>query len=338
MGLKEANLLHAGTTLLDFSAERVQPLGFISLPVSFCDDNGYAMNMVNFAIIRAKSGYNAILGRTTLNSFGMVIFMPHLCAKFPTSSGIVTIRGNVRQATRCFQITAQLIIDQLDPKEFQPVVPQQGVINVTLGREDSSKIVNISSSMNDMQQATITALLSEYIDIFAWSSEDISGVDRAVCEHHLNISDTATPVKQKKRVMAGERQNVIEEEVNKLLKAGYIREVQYPQWLTNIVMVKKANGKWQMCVDFRTLNQACPKDTYPLPRIDAMVDRTFGYEVMSFLDAFSGYHQIRMAEEEEKTAFITDFSTYCYNHALWPQERRRHLSAYDRRCLQKSKG
>ncbi|PKA52641.1 RNA-directed DNA polymerase like [Apostasia shenzhenica] len=114
--------------------------------------------------------------------------------------------------------------------------------------------------------------------------------------------------------MAGERQNAIKEEVNKLLGADYIMEVQYPQWLTNVVMVKKANGKWRMCVDFRTLNQTCPKDTYPLPRIDTMVERTFGYEVMSFLVAFSGYYQIRMPkEDEEKTAFITDFGTYCYN-------------------------
>ncbi|PKA61007.1 RNA-directed DNA polymerase like [Apostasia shenzhenica] len=61
-------------------------------------------------------------------------------------------------------------------------------------------------------------------------------------------------------------------------------------------MVKKANGKWRICVDFRSLNRACPKDTYPLPRIDTMVDHTVGYEVMSFLDAFSGYHQIWMAK------------------------------------------
>ncbi|PKA53856.1 hypothetical protein AXF42_Ash011336 [Apostasia shenzhenica] len=133
MGLKEVNLLCAEATLLGFSGERVQPLGFIALPVSFSDDNGYAMNMVNFTVIRTKSGYNAILGRTTLNSFGMVIFMPHLCAKFPTFSDIVTVKGDVRQATRCFQIAAQLMVDQLDPRESQPVVPQEGVINVTLG-------------------------------------------------------------------------------------------------------------------------------------------------------------------------------------------------------------
>ncbi|PKA53723.1 hypothetical protein AXF42_Ash009219 [Apostasia shenzhenica] len=145
MGLKETNLTRAKTTMLGFSGERVQPLGFITLPVSLGDGNGYAMNMVNFAIIRAKSGYNAIFGRTTLNSFGMVISTPHLCAKFPIFSGVVTIRGDARQATRCFQIAAQLVVDQLDSRESQPVVLQEGVVNVTLGREDSSKLVNISS-------------------------------------------------------------------------------------------------------------------------------------------------------------------------------------------------
>ncbi|PKA45700.1 hypothetical protein AXF42_Ash011041 [Apostasia shenzhenica] len=188
MGLKEANLLRAGTTLLDFSGERVQPLGFITLPVSFGDDNGHAMSMVNFAIIRAKSGYNAILGRTTLNSFGMVISMPHLCAKFLTSSGVVTIRGDARQATRYFQIAAQLVVDQMDPRETQPVIPQEGVINVILGGEDTSKIINVLSYLNDKQWAEVIALLSEYIDVFAWSPEDVTGMDRVVCEHHLNVS------------------------------------------------------------------------------------------------------------------------------------------------------
>ncbi|PKA54343.1 hypothetical protein AXF42_Ash000176 [Apostasia shenzhenica] len=115
-------------------------MGFIALPVSFSDDNDYAMNMVSFAVIRAKSGYNAILGRTTLNSFGMVISMPHFCAKFPTSSDVVTIRGDVRQATRCFQIAVQLVVDQLDPRESQPIVPQEGVINVTLGGKTLLKL------------------------------------------------------------------------------------------------------------------------------------------------------------------------------------------------------
>ncbi|PKA46068.1 hypothetical protein AXF42_Ash020882 [Apostasia shenzhenica] len=229
MGLKETNLLHAGTTLLDFSGERVQPLGFITLPVSFGDGNGHAMSMVNFAIIRAKSGYNAILGRTTLNSFRMVISTPHLCAKFPTSSGVVTFRGDAIQATRCFQIAAQLVVDQIDPRETRPVTSQEGVISVALGGKGSSKVINVSSFLNEKQQTDVTALLLDYIDVFAWSPEDVIGMDRAVCEHHLNVSQGIAPIAQKKRVMIGKRQDTIKEEVTKLLGAGYIREVQYPR-------------------------------------------------------------------------------------------------------------
>ena len=102
-------------------------------------------------------------------------------------------------------------------------------------------------------------------------------------------------------------------EVNKLLTVNFIREVHYPEWLANVVMVKKANGKWRMCVDFTDLNQTCPKDSFPLPRIDQLVDSTAGHKLLTFMDAFSGYNQILMAEEDqEKTAFITSQGLYCY--------------------------
>ena len=103
------------------------------------------------------------------------------------------------------------------------------------------------------------------------------------------------------------------DEVNKLLAANFIREVHYPEWLANVVMVKKANGKWRMCVDFTDLNQACPKDSFPLPRIDQLVDSTVGHKLLTFMDAFSRYNQIPMAEEDqEKTVFITSQGLYCY--------------------------
>lgn len=106
---------------------------------------------------------------------------------------------------------------------------------------------------------------------------------------------------------------MIEEEVKKLLDAGFIEEVQFPEWLANVVVVKKANGKWRMCVDYTDLNKACPKDHYPLPNIDQLIDATAGYSMLSFLDAFSGYHQIAMAEEDvRKTAFITHHGTWAY--------------------------
>ena len=104
------------------------------------------------------------------------------------------------------------------------------------------------------------------------------------------------------------------EEVEKLLAAGFIREVYYPKWLANVVMVKKSNGKWKMCVDFTDLNNACTKDSFPLPRIDQLVDSTAGHELLTFMDAFSGYNQILMKkEDQEKTAFVTSHDLYCYN-------------------------
>ena len=101
--------------------------------------------------------------------------------------------------------------------------------------------------------------------------------------------------------------------MSKLLAANFIQEVHYPEWLANMVMAKKANGKWRMSVNFTDLNQACPKDSFPLPRIDQLVDSTAGHKLLTFMDAFSSYNQIQMAEEDqEKTAFVTSQGLYCY--------------------------
>ncbi|CAL1363288.1 unnamed protein product [Linum trigynum] len=105
----------------------------------------------------------------------------------------------------------------------------------------------------------------------------------------------------------------LEEEVKRLLKAWFIREVKYPTWLANPVFVRKVSGLWRMCIDFTSLNAACPKDAYPLPRIDQLIDATANHETLSFLDMFSGYHQIRLSEEDqEKTAFMTHMGNFCY--------------------------
>ena len=110
-----------------------------------------------------------------------------------------------------------------------------------------------------------------------------------------------------------ERYNAIKEEVQKLTTVKFIREVYYPNWLANVVMVKKANGKWRICVDFTNLNKACPKDSYPLPRIDQLVDSTARHKLLSSMDAFSGYNQIRMNDaDQEKTSFVTSQDLFCY--------------------------
>ena len=118
----------------------------------------------------------------------------------------------------------------------------------------------------------------------------MGGIDPAVITHRLNVSPSFKPVKQKRRSFAPERQKVINEEVGKVLQANAIREVEYPEWLANVVLVKKENGKWRLCIDFTDINQAYLKDSFPLPWIDFMVDATVGHELLSFMDAFSGYN------------------------------------------------
>jgi hypothetical protein len=121
------------------------------------------------------------------------------------------------------------------------------------------------------------------------------------------------PKKQQLRKMSDENTEAAKAEVHHLLEANFIEPVAYPTWLTNVVMVQKKSGKWQMCIYFTSLNKACPKDNFPLPRIDKIVDSAAGCEVMSLLDCFSGYHQIYMKEEDKaSTGFITPFGTYCF--------------------------
>ena len=124
----------------------------------------------------------------------------------------------------------------------------------------------------------------------------MSGINPSVITHRLNVTSSYKPVHQKIRVFALEWDNAIKEEVQKLEVAKFIREVYYPNWLANVVMMKKANGKWRICVDFTELNKACPKNSYPLLRIDQLVDLTTKHQLLSFMDAFSGCNQIRMDE------------------------------------------
>jgi hypothetical protein len=139
------------------------------------------------------------------------------------------------------------------------------------------------------------------------------GIPREVIEQHLKIHPDAKPVSQKPQRQSIERQDFIRKEVRKLLDAGFIEEVHHPVWLANLVIVPKANGKLWMCIDYTSLNKACPKDPYPLPRIDQIVDSTSGCNLLSFLDAYSSFHQIEMSRQDRKhTAFVTVDGLYCY--------------------------
>ncbi|KAK1693562.1 hypothetical protein QYE76_010259 [Lolium multiflorum] len=159
------------------------------------------------------------------------------------------------------------------------------------------------------------------------------GVPRELAEHHLHVRPEAKPVKQPLRRFAEERRKAIGEEIARLLAAGFIMEVLHPDWLANPVLVLKKNGSWRMCIDYTSLNKACPKDPFPLPRIDQVIDSTAGCELLSFLDAYSGYHQIPLNPADQiKTSFITPYGAYCYTTMPFGLK---NAGATYQRCMQK---
>ena len=204
----------------------------------------------------------------------------------------------------------------LDPHEVdedRTSGPVDKLESIQVSKEDPRRCLSVGRSLAPSMKSQLVEFLRENVDVFAWSHEDMVGIDPEVMSHRLNIDPRFRPVRQKRRPLTKERSDAIKEEVDKLLANNFIRAVQYPLWLANPVLVKKKNGKWRTCIDFTDLNKACPKDSFPLPRIDQLVDATAGHQLLSFMDAYSGYNQIPMSPlDEEHTSFITDRGLYCY--------------------------
>jgi hypothetical protein len=154
--------------------------------------------------------------------------------------------------------------------------------------------VLLGSQLSDEQEKTLLRFLFNNKDVFAWTTNDLCGVNRDIIEHSLNVDPSFRLRKQRLWKMSHDKAEGARNEVKRLLSVGVIREVTYLEWLSNTVMVKKANGKWRMCIDFTYLNKACPKDEFLLPRIDSLVDAAATLELMILFDCYSGYHQIWM--------------------------------------------
>ena len=261
-----------------------------------------------------------LLGRPSLNAIRAVPSAYHMVIKFPTANGVGMVRGNQPIARECYLVSMKqntvdnIYMDKLDMRDKVTTrpVPSEELELVQLG-DQQEHLVYIGPKLAEDIRSSLIRFLEKNMEVFSWKQEDMGGVDLVVITHRLKFNPSFKQVKQMRRSFAPERQKVINEEVGKLLKVKAIREVEYPEWLTNIVLVKKANRKWGLCIDFTDINRACPKDSFPLPRIDLIVDTTDGHELLSFMDAFSGYNQISMDPiDQEKTSFVTGHGTYSY--------------------------
>ncbi|XP_073137893.1 uncharacterized protein [Henckelia pumila] len=279
MDLQGYALSPVKTALYGFAGHIVQPQGEMLLPITLGSGDEKRTVMTRFTLVEAPSSYNVIL-----------VKIDYKRARQNGKEGALGGR--------------EVCSVEESKSEYEEV-------EIELGQ--TGKSVKIARDLDAWLIEALRGCLMQNKDVFAWAQGDLVGVSSQVAEHKLNISPGSRPVLQKKRHFGAEKDKVIAEQVQELLRAGHIKEIQFPTWLSNVVLVPKATEKWRMCVDFRDLNKACPKDCYPLPRIDQLVDSTSGCELLSFMDAYQGYHQIPLAlEDQDKVSFVTSGGTFCY--------------------------
>ncbi|GJW36008.1 reverse transcriptase domain-containing protein, partial [Tanacetum coccineum] len=207
----------------------------------------------------------------------------HGMLKFPVEGGIITLRSSRIIPMECAMISGP----NIRPPEAGKLLEEK--IRVAIHPKYPEQTISIRSTLTEKGRKELCTLLGQNLDVFAWKPADMTGVPRSIAKHCLNIREGCPPVRQKKRGQAPERNKAIQEEVGKLVDTRIMKEVYYHSWLSN-------------------------PDCYPLPEIDWKIESLCGYPFKCFLDAYKGYHQIKMAkEDEEKTAFTTSQGIFCYS-------------------------
>jgi hypothetical protein len=327
MGLSKDLFQPPDTPLYGFGGRIIHALGKVVLLVSFETVQNARTEYLSFNVVQMYYPYNGILGRGFLNKFEAVIHQAYLCIKIPAMQRVITIWGhqndgcNLERGRTPGQRNVHALNKAVKGKEVekQPKADREKVNmqpdcdtkRVLLDVMVVDQTVVIGSDLSPEEEGRLVQFLQKNKDVFAWSAKDLTGVDRSFIEHRLNIDPSVKSRRQNLRKMSDDKVVAVKSEVQRLLDATVIREVMYPKWLADTVPVKKKNGKWRMCIDFTDLNKATPKDNYPLPRMDQVIDSAANVAIMSLLNCFSGYHQCWMTkEDEEKTNFITPFGTF----------------------------
>nr|XP_043637874.1 uncharacterized protein LOC122608865 [Erigeron canadensis] len=303
--------------LVGFSNERTWSLGEITLNVTIGEAPRIRSEALTFVIVRAESPYNIILGRPAMRKLGMVPSPIHAIVKFPTPRGIGFVKTEPHPEVQCSQVLSPKAGECSKKKENLETETEKIFIN----NKYPDQHIMIGKQLPTDYKRKLKEVLERNKDVFAWEPADMTGVPRELkisgevfdTQHHLNARPHMEPIKQKRRSLAPDRNKAAKEQVEDLVKAGILREVKYQSWVANLVMVRKHDGGWRVCVDFTDINKACPKDCYPLPEIDWKVESLVGFRLKCFLDAYKGYHQIQMyPDDEDKTAFYTSEGIFCY--------------------------
>ncbi|GJW02462.1 reverse transcriptase domain-containing protein [Tanacetum coccineum] len=233
-------LIPATTPLIGFSGEIIWPIGQIQLLVTIRDEEHSASALMNFVVVRLK-----IL----------------------VEGGVITLKRSRLVPLECAMVSRP----ERTLSANESTMEER--IKVVINPEYLKQTIMIGSTLTEEGRNKLCSLLQQNLDVFAWKPTDMTGFPRHIAEHRLNVRKGCSPIRQKKRGQAADRNQEIQEEVGKLVEIGIMREVHYHDWLSNLVMVKKHDNSWRMCVDFKDLNKACPKDGYLLSKIDWKIGR-----------------------------------------------------------------
>ncbi|XP_048498016.1 uncharacterized protein LOC125496559 [Beta vulgaris subsp. vulgaris] len=286
--------------IIGFTGASVVPEGTVKLPVKLSEGSHSKDIMVEFLVVDVPTAYNAIIGGPQIHDAQAVVFTYPLTKIYTSNKGkSERIKGNQESTRACYLTTLKhfdhkrpietpssarkrrrmenkakrdLSIENFEgrPTDMSRPSPEGETEELSLELERPERMVKIGEDLAAEVNIYLISLLRGQTDIFAFSTDEMPGFDLAFMVHRLNVREEVRAVKQKKRNFSSEKNAAIKEEVDKLLPADFIEPCDYPEWLANVVMVKKANGSWRMYVDFSDLNKACPKDCYPLPRIDQL--------------------------------------------------------------------
>jgi hypothetical protein len=274
MDLNKKQLKEALKPLYGFRGRKIKSLGSISLLVSFGSPANALTEYITFDVVDMSYLYNAIFGRGLLDTFEAALHSLYLCLKVPAAMGVISIHDNQKEArnieqgfalghrnVNCLQDEKVENYSSIARNEnkgnsaSRPIEPECETKRVSLNPRVPDKAVMISQDLTTDEETELLSFLDKNNNMFAWRISDLTGVSRDIIEHKLQVNHSAKPRKQRLHKMLDEKVAAAIAEVQRLLDAGFIHEVHYPSCLTNVVMVRKKNGKWRICTDFIDLNK-----------------------------------------------------------------------------------
>ncbi|XP_074347254.1 uncharacterized protein LOC141686095 [Apium graveolens] len=261
MDIGDRRLENSRTPLYGFTGNEVHVIGTIDMPVLFGSPPCQVWKVIKFHVISASSSLNAILGRTTITSLKAITSISHLKMKFPTEFGVGEMIGDQATARQCYLtivspkkkgeddlgVNQVLEIDPRDSIEStsqNSCFPAEETEEIEVVIDNPTKTTKVGKGLPEHLKQKIINLVREFTDIFAWDPKDMPGIPEVVARHSLHINKNIAPVRQKLRIFSDEKRAAIDQEIGRLLEAKFIEPVQFPTWISNVILVKKHNRKW----------------------------------------------------------------------------------------------